>query len=279
MKKNNNTFSKIIKPKSNWWEIDFKELWDYRELFIIFAWRDIKVRYKQTLLGVAWVVFQPLVTSLIFTVFFGNLAKIPSGKLPYPLFVLTGLVFWTYFSNVLSHASQSLIENENIIKKVYLPKIIIPISAVFTGLVDFAINLVILIFSSIFIFKKIPAPSFLFIVPLGVLISSIAASGIGLFLAALNVKYRDVRYILPFFIQLMLFLTPVIYPSSILRPSNKFILALNPMSGVIESVRAVISKTPLDMFALGVSFVASIGFLIIGLYYFRSTERFLSDLI
>jgi lipopolysaccharide transport system permease protein len=269
----------IIKPDSKFQLLNFSELWRYRELFFIFAWRDIKVRYKQTILGAAWAVFQPLISMIIFTVFFGTLAKIPSGNLPYSLFVFCGLVFWGFFSNSLSHASNSLVENENIVKKVYFPRIILPISSVVTSLIDFAINLVILIIFTL-VMGFIPSPLSLIIIPLGLLISSIAASGLGLFLAAFNVKYRDVRYILPFFIQLLMFLTPVIYPTTIVRPSNKLIMAINPMTGVIESVRSVISGSyQIDWPILLISAISSTFILIIGIYYFRRTEKFFADIV
>ncbi len=268
-----------IKPNSKLGTLNFSELWRYRELFFIFAWRDIKVRYKQTILGAAWAVFQPLISMVIFTIFFGNLAKIPSGNLPYSLFVFCGLVFWGFFSNSLSHASSSLVENENIIKKVYFPRLILPISSVVTSLIDFTINLVILIAFTL-ILGFVPSPLSLLIIPLGLIISAIAASGLGLFLSAFNVKYRDVRYILPFFIQLLMFLTPVIYPTTIVRPSNKLIMALNPMTGVIESVRSVISGSyVIDWPIMMVSAISAIVLLIAGIYYFKATERFFADIV
>lgn len=181
---------KIKPPKTNLY-LNLKELWQYRELFYIFAWRDIKVRYKQTFLGIAWVLFQPLISMVVFTVFFGNFAKIPSGNLPYPLFVLCGLVFWTFFSNTLSSASSSLISNENIIKKVYFPKVILPLSAIVTGSVDLVIN-IILLFAVGLYFKFIPPLLILPIILLGYIISFLTASGLGLFFSALNVKYRNV---------------------------------------------------------------------------------------
>lgn len=268
-----------IKPKSSLFFINLKEIWLYRELFYIFAWRDIKVRYKQTFLGVAWAIFQPLVSMIIFTVFFGNFAKIPSGDLPYPLFVLIGLVFWTFFSGALTHASNVLVENENIIKKVYVPKIVLPLSSIVTAGVDFLVNLIMLIIVAL-IFGKVPPLLTLFIIPFGFLITAIAASGLGLFLSAVNVKYRDVRYILPFFIQIMIFLTPVIYPSSILDPSHRLLYALNPMVGIIENVRAIFSGSiGLNYLTLGISSLSAIFIFFIGLIYFNKTEKFFADII
>lgn len=269
----------IIRPRSNPLAVNFPELWRYRELFFIFAWRDIKVRYKQTALGAAWAVFQPLTTTFIFTIFFGRLAKIPSGALPYSLFVLCGLVFWNFFSGTLSHASNSLIENENIVKKVYFPRLILPMSSIVSGFVDFGISLLMLLVY-LLVLGIIPSILFLPILVLGTVIAAVGAGGLGLFLSAFNVKYRDVRYILPFFIQTMLFLTPVIYPTAIVSNTNKYILALNPMTGVIEAVRASISGvTPVDWVLLGMSALAAVAFFVIGLIYFRHTEAFFADIV
>lgn len=268
-----------IVSNQKWWKIDLKELWEYRELFYIFTWRDIKVRYKQTLLGIGWAVFQPLVTMIIFTFFFGNLAKIPSGNMPYFLFVLCGLVFWGFFSGAITHSSNSLIENENIIKKVYFPKIILPLSSVVTSFVDFVITLILLL---VFVFsaKSIPHPLFLVVVPYGILVTIVASSGVGLFLGSLNVKYRDVRYILPFFIQILMFTAPVIYPTTIVTSTNKLFMALNPMTGVIESVRTTISGSgSIDFPLLGISSVSAIVLFLIGLRNFRFTEKFIADIV
>ena len=191
----------IIKPKKSLLFIDLIEMWRYRDLLFIFAWRDIKVRYKQTMLGVGWAILQPIVTMVVFTIFFGNLAKIPSGKMPYSLFVLCGLVFWSFFSNALSHASNSMVDNESIVKKVYFPKLILPLSAIITSSIDLAINfLILMIFATVLGF--IPSLWILIVIPLALILASITIAGMSLFLASFNVKYRDVRYILPFFIQI-----------------------------------------------------------------------------
>jgi lipopolysaccharide transport system permease protein len=269
----------VIRSKPRWLLLDFSEIWRYRELFLVFAWRDIKVRYKQTMLGAAWAVFQPLISMVIFTVFFGNFAKIPSGELPYSLFVLTGLVFWNYFSGILSRASGSLIENEGIVKKVYFPREILPLSTMGANLVDFGVSLVLLLIVS-FYFHFVPNALIFLIIPLGIVIGTLGASGLGLLLSAFNVKYRDVRYILPFFIQMMMFLTPVIYPTSIMRPSFRYLIALNPMTGVINTVRVVLAGgTNIDWITLAISGGAAVVYFIIGLYYFKSTERFFADLV
>lgn len=269
----------VIRPKSAFRLDDLTEIWHFRELLFIFAWRDIKIRYKQTVLGILWVIFQPIITTFIFTVFFGNLAKIPSGDLPYSLFVLCGLVFWTFFSGVLSHASDSMTSNESIIKKVYFPKIILPLSSIMTGFIDLGINLILLFVYALFLGYK-PGLTGLFIIPWAIVTASITAGGLGFFLSSFNVKYRDVRYILPFFIQLLLFVTPVIYPLAIVSARNKLIMALNPMSAVVESVRFIFSPNyhiyPEIMI---ISSVFSMIIFFFGLWYFRRTERFFADIV
>jgi lipopolysaccharide transport system permease protein len=275
----NNNYEVIIKPKPKWVLFDFSEIWKFRELFVVFAWRDIKVRYKQTIMGAAWAIFQPLSSMFIFTIFFGNFARIPSGDLPYSLFVLIGLVFWNYFSGILSRASNSLIENEGIVKKVYFPREILPLSTVGANLIDFAISLMLLLIVSLY-FGFIPNPLAILVIILGILIGTLGAGGLGLLLSSLNVKYRDVRYALPFFIQMMVFLTPVIYPTSIIRPSFRYLMALNPMTGVIDVAREVFSGgSNISWGTLAISAGASILLFVVGLYYFKSTERFFADLV
>lgn len=268
-----------IKPIKTNVFLNLNELWRYRELFYIFAWRDIKIRYKQTILGIGWALLQPIASMFIFTVFFGKIAKISSDGLPYSLFVLVGLIFWGFFSNTLTHAANSLIENEGIIKKIYFPRLILPLSAITTSLVDFGISLVLLLLVA-FYFGYVPSLWALVIIPLGIAIASLGAAGLGLFLAAFNVKYRDVRYILPFFIQLLIFLTPVIYPLSIVGHLNRLAIAINPISGVIESARKVIGGSiSIDYQILAISLVSSILLFTAGLSYFRATEKFFADII
>ena len=269
----------VIKPNPKWYFVNFREIWKYRDLFYIFAWRDIKVRYKQTILGVGWAIFQPLFSMFIFTIFFGNFAKVSSGNLPYSLFVLNGLVFWNFFSGILSRASNSLVENESIVKKVYFPRVILPLSTIGSNLIDFMMSFVILL-AVTFYYHFVPNMLALALVPLGLIIGALGASGLGLLLAAFNVKYRDVRYILPFFIQTMIFLTPVIYPTSIMRPSFRYIIALNPMTGVIEAIRTVFAgSTAVNWTILGISGAASVILFVFGLYYFKATERFFADIV
>ncbi len=268
----------VIRPKKIFGLRDFKELWVYRELLYFFSWRDIKVRYKQTVIGVAWAILQPFVTMVVFTVFFGQIIKVPSDGVPYPIFVYTGLLFWQFFSDALSETSGSLIANKSIITKVYFPRLILPISSIITKFVDFLVASSILV-GMMFYYGYTPYLNGLYIIPILLIITFMAALGLGLFLSALNVKYRDVRYALPFFIQILLFVTPVIYPASIVGKYSK-ILALNPMMGVIQTARAaLLHTTPINWTLLYVSFVACLIMLIIGLIYFKKVERYFADII
>lgn len=269
----------IIEPKNGVFNINLKEIWRYRELFYIFAWRDIKVRYKQTILGILWSLLQPISQTFIFSIFFGNLARIPSGEIPYPLFVLIGLVFWGFFSGAVTNASNSLKDNENIVKKTYFPRLILPLSSIIVSFVDFGISFALLLIVITLYGYHISVFS-LFVIPLGLIVSAVSASGIGFLLSALNVKYRDVRYILPFFIQLVIFLSPVIYPASIIRPVNRYLMAINPMSSVIESARVVLTgKGSFEWNYILISTASALVLLFTGLYYFKKTEKFFADII
>lgn len=269
----------IIRPRNAWQLLNLRELLEFKELFYIFSWRDIKVRYKQTVLGILWVLLQPLLSMVIFTVFFGNFAKIPSDGLPYPVFVLIGLVFWGFFSGALSRASTAFIDNENLVKKVYFPREILPFSTVVTAFIDFLVALV-MFFIVALVYHVSFNLAFFGMILLGVVITVLTSSGLGLLVASINIKYRDVRYIIPYFLQLMIFVTPVIYPLSIVRPSFQFILALNPMAGVINSLRStLVSGNVADPTHLIVSLIAAFVILIIGMIYFRKTERFFADIL
>jgi lipopolysaccharide transport system permease protein len=268
----------VIKPKKTFSWNDMRELWQYRELLYFFTWRDLKVRYKQTFIGAAWAVLQPFITMVVFTVFFGKLAQIPSDGVPYPIFVYTGLLFWQFFSGALADTSNVLIGNQSIITKVYFPRLILPISGVITKFVDFLIASLILI-GLMFYYGFIPHLWGLLILPILLIITFMASVGGGLFLAAVNVKYRDVRHALPFFIQILLFLTPVIYPASI-AGSWSWLLAFNPMTGVIQSARAaLLGTTPFNWPLLGISFLACLILLIIGTIYFKKIERYFADIL
>ncbi len=268
----------IIKPKKLFTFSDLKEVWDYRELLYFFTWRDLKVRYKQTAVGALWAVFQPLLTMLVFSLFFGQLLKVPSDGVPYPIFVYTGLLFWQFFSTALADTSNVLIVNQAIITKVYFPRLLLPLSTVATKFIDFLIAVIILIFMMIY-YGYTPNLLGLFILPLLLLITSMASVGLGLFLASINVKYRDVRYVLPFFIQILLFVTPVIYPAGILGKYS-WVLALNPMMGVIQSARAaLLGTTVLNWLLVTISLLATTCILAVGIYTFKKTERYFADII
>lgn len=270
-------FTVTITPPKSLVAIPLDELWRYRELFYIFAWRDIKVRYKQTFLGIAWAVFQPLVTMIIFTLFFGRFLGSATGGVAYPVFVYTGLIFWNYFSTALTAASGSLLENEAIIKKVYFPRLVMPIAATAVYLIDFAIAACLLV--ALLVFYDTPIHWLgIVMAPLLLGLTFLTVVGLGLFLAALNAKYRDVRYILPFFIQMLLFVTPVIYPASI-APSLEGYLAFNPLTGIIETARSALLQGTIDPSLLGKSGLAALIFLAIGLTYFRKTEKVFADVI
>lgn len=267
-----------IRPKKMFSFGDIKEIWTYKGLLYFFTWRDLKVRYKQTIIGAGWAIFQPFITMVVFTVFFGGLAKIPSDGVPYPIFVYVGLLFWQFFSGALSDTSSSLVNNQSIITKVYFPRLILPIASVLTKFVDFAIASVILI-GLMFYYGFTPNLIGLLIIPILLIITFMAATGAGLFLAAINVKYRDVRYALPFFIQMLIFVTPVIYPASI-AGKYSWILALNPMMGVIQNARgALLGTQPINWVLLGISFAACLVLLVFGIYVFKKVERYFADII
>ncbi len=267
-----------IKPPSHI-RLGAKELWDYRELFFYFAVRDIQVKYKQTVLGFLWAILQPLLMMVVFTVFFSRVLNTPSDGLPYPLFVLSGLILWGLFSNGLMNSSNSMVTNSNIIKKIYFPRMIIPLSAILSAFFDFLMSLIVYCIVVLYYAPDINWAMLFICLPVAILLSIFASLGPGLLLCALNVKYRDFRYVVPFLIQVLLFLTPVIYPISILKYDfAKYILACNPMSAPISLFRAPLLSTDLDFNLLGISILSNVLFLFIGLWYFRKTETFFADL-
>lgn len=267
----------IIKSKKSF-SIDFAELRRFRELFWSLAVRDLKVRYKQTFVGVAWAILQPFILMIVFTVFFGRLGGISEGGVPYPIFVFVGLLFWNYFSNGLSSMAGSLVANQAIIQKIYFPRIILPLSSVVVYLIDFAIASLILV-GLMFYYGYTPSLLGLALIIPALMIASLAFSGLGLFLSAVNVKYRDVRYVLPFFIQTLLFITPVIYPASILG-SYQWLWYLNPMSGVIDAMRTgLLGTAAINWQLLTISALVSIVFFIGGVIYFNKTEKYFADIV
>ncbi len=267
----------IIRPTVGWARLRLGELWEFRELVFFFIWRDVKVRYKQTVLGAAWALIQPLFTMLIFSIFFGRLANMPSDGLPYPLFALAGLVPWMFFLNGLSHGANSLVENEKLIKKVFFPRMIVPVSSVLAGLVDFLIASGLLVVGMLY-YQVAPTMNVVFL-PLFVLLSAISAMGVTLWLSALNVQFRDVRYVVPFLGQIWMFATPIAYPSSLLDESWRLVFALNPMVGVVEGFRWSLldaGDPPWGVFA--VSFTVATIWLVSGAFFFRRVERNFADI-
>jgi lipopolysaccharide transport system permease protein len=254
-----------------------KELWQYRELLYFMAWRDVKVRYKQAALGAGWAVIQPLFTMIIFTLFFGKLAGISSDGAPYPLFAYCALLPWTYFAAVLGQGGQSLVNNSNLITKVYFPRMILPAAAAVSGLLDLAISSLFLVVMMAW-YQVVPGWSIL-LAPAALLNLFLLTLGACLFTSALNVRYRDIKYALPFAIQLLLFLTPVIYPTTLIPERFRWLAALNPLSGIVNGFRGcVLGKMP-DLTMTAISFGATLVVLAIGVAYFRKTEQYFADII
>ena len=267
-----------IKPKEKV-SIGLGELWEYRELFYFFTWRDIKVKYKQTTLGILWAIFQPAIMTLIFSIGFGRIISTATAlKLPYPVFVLSGFLLWNIFSNGLSNAGNSMVNNANIIKKIYFPRLIIPISSILVSIVDFIMAFLVFIPVLLYYGCSFNKWAILFI-PISVMLTAVTTFGLGTFLAALNIKYRDFRYIMPFFIQILLFTTPVIYPIKI-NDHKLFQLALqlNPMNAPIEFFRSSINNNVIDFSSIGYSMLVSFVFFVLGIFYFRKTESYFADL-
>jgi len=261
------------RTEKNYW----KDLWVFRELFYILSWRDIKVRYKQTVLGAAWSIIRPLLTTLIFTVVFNRVAKLHSpGDVPYVLLVFTGMLPWQFFSTALNEASNSLIGNMNLISKVYFPRLIIPVSSIMTSLVDFFVTFAILIIM-FFYYRFVPDIRILFL-PVFIVLALLASLGIGLFITALNVKYRDFRYIIPFVIQIGLYITPVGFTSSIVPAKWKLLYSLNPIVGIIDGFRwSILGEEQLYIPGIIASIVVITSFLFLGIWYFRRTEKSFAD--
>ena len=266
-----------IRPSRRWVALGLKELWAYRELLYFLTWRDVKVRYKQAVLGIAWAVIQPLATMLIFTIFFGKLAKVPSDGIPYPIFSYAALLPWMFFLNAVTSSSNSLVGSANLITKVYFPRLIIPGAAVVAALVDFGIAFV--VFVGLFAYYGYSVTWAVLLFPVLVVLTVLLALGVGLWTSALNVKYRDVRYALPFLLQLWMFATPVIYPSSLMPERWRWVLAVNPLTGIIEGYRASLLGTPVMWGALAYSAAIAILFLLYAAFYFRRTERQFADIV
>ena len=269
--------SVVIGPRGDLGALDFRELWNRRELLYLLARRDISVRYKQTVLGAAWAILQPVTTMVVFSVLFGKIAKMPSEGVPYPIFAYAGLLPWTFFSNAVTNSSNSLVGNANLISKVYFPRMVIPAAAVGAGLVDFAIATAIL-FAMMLYYSVWPSLSLLMLVPCVALLS-ITALAVGLWLSALNVKYRDVRYAVPFFIQIGMYFAPVVYPVSVIPARWQWLLALNPLCGIIEGFRSSFLHLPFHWSSLLLAAVISVGLLVFAAIAFKSMEREFADVI
>jgi homopolymeric O-antigen transport system permease protein len=266
-----------IRANNKWVPVDLKSLWAYRELLYFLTWRDIKIRYKQTVLGIAWAIIQPLFTMLIFTLFFGKLAGVPSDGIPYPLFAYAGLLPWTFFSNAVTTSSNSLIGSANLITKVYFPRMIIPGASVAAGLVDFAIAFAILVV--LMIYYRVSLTWNILMLPPLVVTTALLALGVGMLMSALNVKYRDVRHALPFAIQLLLFATPIIYPFSMVPAPWRQLLLLNPLTGIFNGYRSALFGRPFDWTSLVLAFAITIFLLVFATFYFRRTERSFADIV
>ncbi len=267
----------IIKPSRGWVALDLRDVWDHRELLYFLAWGTVKVRYKQTLLGVAWVIIQPLFTMSVFTLFFGKLLQTPSDGIPYPIFSFAALVPWTYFANALNMASNSLVGSANLITKVYFPRVFIPGSAALAGLIDYTIALAVLLALALS-YGIVPGASLLLFVPL-TFMTFLFALGVGLWLSALNVEYRDVRFAVPFLIQLWMFATPIVYPLSLVPGQWKWLMALNPMAGLIDGFRASLLGRPISWPVLGTSAALALATLVSGAFYFRRMEKTFADVV
>lgn len=269
----------IIKPSKGWVPLDLKDLWRYRELVFFMTWRDLTVRYKQTLLGATWAVLRPFLTMVVFSIFFGGLAKVPSDGVPYPIFTFTALLPWELFVTALTVASRSLVVNSNMITKVYFPRIILPMSSILAGLADFAIASLVMVGMMIF-YQFVPTVN-IWVIPLLLLLTLVASIGVALWLSAMNVLYRDVGYVTPFLQQLWLYVTPIAYPASLVPEVWRWVYALNPMTGVVEGFRwALLGTTqsaPINL--LITSTVVAVLILVTGLFYFRRMERLFADMV
>jgi lipopolysaccharide transport system permease protein len=278
----NNTPITYLRPAKGLAALNLRDLWDYRELIYFLTWRDIKVRYKQTILGFAWVILQPLIHTLVFTFLFGNLLNVDSNGVPYPIFAFVAILPWNYFASSLSRSSTTLVGSANLISKVFFPRMVIPMSGVISGLVDFAVSLVVLVVMMI-IYNITPTLNTLYL-PLFLLLAMLTALGFGLWLSALNVRFRDINHLVPFLVEIWKYITPVIYGSTLIPEKYRFLMGFNPMTGVVEGFRwALLGNNMTDVSAPGpifaISVVITLVVLISGVIFFRNTERTFADII
>jgi lipopolysaccharide transport system permease protein len=274
----NATVETTIGPANHWFSSNLSELWEFRELLYFFVWRDLKVRYKQTAIGAAWAILQPFMTMVVFSLFFGSLAHIPSNGLPYPIFYYSALMPWMYFSGALQNATNTMVDHQRVITKVYFPRLLLPMSAVISGLVDLAIGLV--VFSGMMAFYGIRPGRAILLLPFFLILAILTAFGVGLWLSALNAIYRDVRYVLPFLVQFWMFASPVAYPSSLVPQRWRWLYGLNPLSGVIEGFRwALTGHGAPPTLLLAASFFMVIVVVFGGIAYFQKMEGTIADVI
>lgn len=267
----------IIEPKGKFGGFQFREMWHYRELLRFLVVRDIKVRYKQTVLGGLWAVLQPFMSMVIFTIFFGHLAKVPSDGLPYPIFVYTALLPWQFFSGGISSSGNSLVANSHLISKVYFPRMIIPAASLGAGFLDFLIAFVLLLVMMVY-YGVFPGAALL-LFPFLMILVALAALGVGMILAALNVSYRDFRYVIPFLVQFWLFATPVIYPASMVPEQWRWLINLNPMAGLITGIRSALLNLPVSWTDIWISGTISLLLFVTGIFFFKKMERRFADII
>ncbi len=267
----------IIEPTRSWASLKLRDLWQYRGLFYFLTWRDIKVRYKQTVIGFLWAIIQPFLKMVVFSIIFGSLAKMDSEGFPYPIFLYAGLLPWEFFANSVSRTGQSVITSTSLITKVYFPRLIIPIASIGVCLVDFAISFLILIVLMLY-YSVAPTLSIFIVLPL-VLATIFTAIGVGVFISALNVAYRDFRYVVPFFVQIWMFLTPVVYATRIIPENWRWLILLNPMAGIVDAYRSAILGKAFEWGNLGISMAMAVVIFVGGTMYFRKTEKYFADIV
>jgi lipopolysaccharide transport system permease protein len=268
----------VVSSKKKAFSLGLSDLWAYRELLYFLTWKDIKIRYKQTVIGAGWAIIQPLITMVVFTLIFGGLAKIPSGGMPYAIFVYPTLILWIYFSSAVTNSTNSLVLNSNLLSKVYFPRILVPMSACVIGLVDYAIAAVILI--GLMAYFQVAPTIWIVLVLLPLVATVILASGLGFWLSAISVKYRDVQHVVPFFVQILMFASPVLYAGDFVPQQYSFLFNLNPLAGIMTAQRAMIlGNASIDWFYFGLSFIISFFIFITGMLYFKKHERTMADVI
>jgi len=271
-------FELVIRPKYGLFDLNWKELLEYHELLFFLALREIKIRYKQTVMGASWAVLQPLFTMIVFTLIFGGLAQMPSEGIPYALFSYSGLLLWTYFQNALTNSGNSLVGNAQLLSKVYMPRIFIPTAPCLAGIVDYAIAMTIL--AAMMVYYQFMPTAAILLLPVIVLLTLLLAAGVGYWLSSISVKYRDVKFALPFFIQLLMFVSPVIYPTDILSENLQWLLSLNPLTGLLNAHRAVLlGHVPVDYVGLAISAAITLAIFFSGILYLRRTEKYFADLV